>query len=512
MTQLRVGVDVGGTNTDAVLLHGNTVLATAKHPTTPDVASGISGAIGDVISQSGAMPGDIEAVMLGTTHFLNALIEHRNLMPVGILRLCGQATGSAPPMCGWPQDLAEKVGHYAKLLPGGFEFDGRAIEPLNEAALRDACAQMQDKRLLSVAITGVFSALRPEQEAEARAIVQDAMPDAYVSISSEIGRLGLLERENATILNACLRDLSAHAITAYEASLQAIELDCPLYISQNDGTLMSAARAREFPVMTFASGPTNSMRGAAFLSGIENAIVVDIGGTTTDVGVLMNGMPRETSAVVEVAGVRTNFRMPDVYSVGLGGGSIVRSDAVSVGPDSVGHALMEKALCFGGDTTTATDIVAALGQVAFGQPVDLDASLVAQVDQQMRGIIDDMVDRVRLSADPIPVILVGGGSILVHHPIEGASRILRPEHFGAANAVGAAMSQVSGEVDRTLKLNGRPRSAAVEEVKEQAHQACIDAGALAESIEILDIEHMALAYLTEDACRIRVKAVGELAK
>jgi len=130
----------------------------------------------------------------------------------------------------------------------------------------------------------------------------------------------------------------------------------PLYLTQNDGTLMSADFAEMYPVLTFASGPTNSMRGAAFLSGLKDAMVVDIGGTTSDIGALTHGFPREASVAVDIGGVRTNFRMPDVFSFGLGGGSIVRQDLLRIGPQSVGYRLTKEALVFGGDTLTTTDI------------------------------------------------------------------------------------------------------------------------------------------------------------
>ena len=100
-------------------------------------------------------------------------------------------------------------------------------------------------------------------------------------------------------------------------------IEAPVYISQNDGTLMSVDYCRQYPVATFASGPTNSMRGAAFLSGRTDCVVIDVGGTTSDVGVLVHGFPREAAVAVDIGGVRTNFRMPDVLPVGLGGGSIV---------------------------------------------------------------------------------------------------------------------------------------------------------------------------------------------
>src|SRR5205823_12520761 len=133
------------------------------------------------------------------------------------------------------------------------------------------------------------------------------------------------------------------------------EIRPPLYITQNDGTVLPAEQARQFPVYSFASGPTNSMRGAAFLSKRDDAIVVDVGGTTTDIGALRHGFPREANNVVEIGGVRTLFRMPDLLSIGLGGGSLVARSALSVGPRSVGYRLVEEGLVFGGSELTATD-------------------------------------------------------------------------------------------------------------------------------------------------------------
>src|SRR6185312_3010840 len=123
--------------------------------------------------------------------------------------------------------------------------------------------------------------------------------------SADIGRIGLLERENAAALNAALTGLAARTTDAFVAALAEMGLDADLFLTQNDGTLMRAETARRFPVRTFASGPTNSMRGAAYLSAVQDAIVLDIGGTTTDAGALTHGFPREAGAAVAVGGVRT---------------------------------------------------------------------------------------------------------------------------------------------------------------------------------------------------------------
>ena len=157
------------------------------------------------------------------------------------------------------------------------------------------------------------------------------MPGIRLSLSHEIGRIGFLERENATVMNACLVDLAFAVVSSFRRALKELKVEAPFFISQNDGTLMVPEHVEKYPVLTFASGPTNSMRGAALLAGLKEAMVVDIGGTTSDVGMLIRGFPREAAVSVDIGGVRTNFRMPDVLAIGLGGGSLVREDGARIG-------------------------------------------------------------------------------------------------------------------------------------------------------------------------------------
>jgi N-methylhydantoinase A/oxoprolinase/acetone carboxylase beta subunit len=305
-------------------------------------------------------------------------------------------------------------------------------------------------------------------------------------------------------------------VGAFARSLEALDLRCPFYVSQNDGTLMAPALAKRFPVLTFASGPTNSIRGGGFLSGIENGIVVDIGGTTTDVGVLVNGFPRESAIAVDVGGVRTNFRMPDVLSVGLGGGSRIRSDSggITVGPDSVGYRLQQEALVFGGSTLTATDVAVAAGNARIGVSsavAGLDAALVSGALARMRSMLEDTIDRMKTSAEDVPVILVGGGSILAHRDIRGASRIVVPSNAGVANAIGAAIAQVSGEIDQVFSYEREGRDNALAQASSAARARAVAAGAQASTVRVVDVEELPLQYLPGAAVRVHVKAVGELA-
>lgn len=511
---LRIGVDVGGTNTDAALLDGSKVLATVKSSTTADVTSGVGTAIRAVLAEAGIAAGAVNAVMIGTTHFLNAVVEGRHLEKVGILRLCGASTRSLPPLIDWPDNLRDIVDGGAVLVDGGVNYDGSEIAPLDGPAIRAACREWKARGIASVAICSVFALVDPRMENEAAGIVAEEMPGAAISLSHRVGRTGLLPRENATVLNASLHRLGHETVGAFRAAFAALGLTCPLYLTQNDGTLMAAEFAERYPVFTIASGPTNSMRGAAFLTGLSDAAVIDIGGTTTDIGMLVAGFPRTRSEGAAIGGVPTNFRVPDVYSFGLGGGSIVRPGGKpTVGPDSVGFRLPEKALCFGGDTLTATDIAVAAGLVDLGDRSRLShitPEFARQMLAQMKASIETVLDRMKPSAEPIPAILVGGGSVLVDGLLEGTSVSLKPDHFGSANAIGAAIAQVSGEVDSVVSLEGTTREIALEGIVAEARARAVEAGADAATVALAEIEETPLAYLPGNAVRVAAKVIGEL--
>lgn len=512
---MRIGIDVGGTNTDAVLLDGASVLAETKVATMADVTSGIVTAVNKLRAAQPFDPGSIRAVMIGTTHFINAIVEADRLCPTASIRLGLPATAALPPLVGWPERLITATRGRGYLCHGGHEFDGRLISPLDRAELLRVVEDLDRHEIRSVAISSVFSPVNAEMEQQVAAQLLESLPGLHVSMSHEIGRMGLLERENATVINAALRELADHVCTGLADTLSGLGISAPLFLSQNDGTLMDVNYAREYPVATFASGPTNSMRGAAFLSGLETCAVIDVGGTTSDVGVLQAGFPREATAEVSVGGVRTNFRMPDVLSVGIGGGSRVRSDngTVTVGPDSVGYRLHDEARVFGGRTVTATDLAVAAGRADVGDPAlvaDLDAAMVRSGLDSIAAEVAAIVDRMRTSPAPLPVALVGGGSILLPDELEGSAKVLRPDHFAVANAIGAAIAQVGGEVDRIFAVAPGKRDEVLDTAKQEAVDRAVAAGADAATVQIVDVEEVPIAYLPGNATRMRVRAVGDL--
>jgi N-methylhydantoinase A/oxoprolinase/acetone carboxylase beta subunit len=514
---VRIGIDVGGTNTDAVLLSSdNRLLASVKTPTTPEVTDGVAWAVTDLLAAAAASGvieriGDLSAVMIGTTHFTNAIVERRGLTPTAVIRLALPATGALPPLVGWPSELRAAIGNHHYLVHGGYEYDGSELATMDSNEIKRVAVDVAERGLRSVAISSVFAPVNSEMELRAAEILQAEVPDLVVSCSHEFGRIGLLERENATVLNAALVDLAAKIVDALSEALRGAGITAPLLLSQNDGTVMDVEYARRFPVATFASGPTNSMRGAAFLAGLTDCAVVDVGGTTADIGIVTGGFPREAGAVTQLAGVRTNFRMPDLLSLGIGGGTLVRGNAF--GPDSVGYELTERALVFGGNELTLSDLAVAAGMIELGDPdlvAGLDPAYVATILAAVGERIAEAVDRMRTSPEPMPVVVVGGGSMLVPEALTGLEDVRRPEHFAVANAVGAAIAEVGGEVDRVVQIDAGSRDRVLEDVKQEAMARAANAGARADTVRVVEVEEVPLAYLPGGATRVRVKAAGQL--
>ena len=182
-------------------------------------------------------------------------------------------------------------------------------------------------------------------------------------------------------------------------------------------------------------------------------IMVDIGGTTSDFAVLSkSGFPRQASATATIGGVRTAFSMPEVVSIGLGGGSIVqvgKDDKVTVGPVSVGHALQEEALCFGGSTMTATDVVVARGFHDDSLPSwkgNVDTDILAKASRQVALKLERCIETMKTSDADVVLLLVGGGSIIQDASLRNVKKCIRPPFYKVANAVGAAIAKVGPRV------------------------------------------------------------------
>jgi len=497
-------------------MSGSDVLAAVKRFTTADVRDGVVDAVTALLESANISPGEIAAVMIGTTQFVNAFVQRKDLVPVAAIRIALPMGDGVPPFSGWPEDAVAKVRGTAEIVGGGSYYDGRDYRVLDAEGLRRAALDAAALGIDSFAVSATFSPIRPDIETKGRAIIEQAVPGAIVTISSDLGGVGLLDRENAGIVNASLRPLAARVVASLETAITQLNIHAPIYITQNDGTLIDTGVAASLPILTCSAGPTNSIRGAALLTGLQDAIVADIGGTTTDIGFLRRGFPRETTSPNRIGGVRTNFRMPDVLSLAMGGGSIVAKggNGWRVGPTSVGFRLQDKGIIFGGDTLTATDIAVRAGYAHLGDPSRLENLTSEDVEailDDMHAQVEEGIDQVKVSAAPLPLILVGGGNILLSRALRGTSETLRPRHAEVANAVGAAIAMASGRVNRLFDVASLGRDTALEQAKQEAIAAAVTAGAVPGQVEIVDLEELPMTHMKTGSAQIRVRAVGPLA-
>ncbi|MGA6972904.1 MAG: hydantoinase/oxoprolinase family protein [Candidatus Binatus sp.] len=357
-------------------------------------------------------------------------------------------------------------------------------------------------------MTAVFGTSYPEDELQVAEWLRSENPALQVTLSHRIGRFGILERENATLLNAMLRPLAERTVAGFRAAVPA-----NLFISQNDGTAMRAESAAQLPIFTVASGPTNSLRGAGLLASLTEAIVIDVGGTTTDVGVLRGGYPQPAGLDLSIAGVRTNFRMPDLCSIGVGGGSLVDVVTGAVGPQSVGFRITEEALVFGGHQLTLTDVAVAAGRADIGNRAlvrHIDSKTIARVDDHLRVRLSRLLENYDRLDRQLPIILVGGGSPLVLPLLRELGRqVESPPDAAVANAYGAAMAQVGGEASLTFS-SSVPRKEALAKAETEAHRRAEAAGARPGTTRTVELEDAALTYLASEALKVHARAVGDI--
>lgn len=514
----RLGIDVGGTNTDGVLLDESLkVISKVKVATTHDISTGIDNAIDELLHQANLTGESVKHAMLGTTQCTNAIVEKRGLDKVGMLRLALPSGSAVPPLCGWSASWQTLLGEHFYQAHGGYEYDGQKIADVDEQEIRQLCQKMKGK-VDSIAICGVFSPVNGDQELLVEQWVREELPEVNISLSHKVGSLGILERENATILNAALQGTAKRFVEGFCHALEKHRIAVTPYFGQNDGTLMSQEFALKYPILTVACGPTNSIRGASHLTKLDDAIVVDVGGTTSDVGALTHGYPRESSVAVELGEVRTNFRMPDILAIAIGGGTKVTLTGgdIQLGPESVGHELTQKALSFGGDTLTLTD-VALTKQVmtwtgkAQQESIDLAPETANQIYAHMIEKVEDAIDRMKTSATKVPVILVGGGSALMPNEFEGVSSVVRPEHFEVANAIGVALGEISGQLDKIVPIEPNQRAEVLADLEKEACQLAMEAGACANSVSVIERSEIPLSYLQGNMVHVKIKAAGRIA-
>lgn len=322
-----LGLDTGGTYTDAVVFDDvlGKIVAKAKALTTRhDLSIGIAGAAGKVLAQSGIKPSEIAMVSISTTLATNALVE-------------GQGGRAALVMIGFDETDASRGGLKEALgndpvifLPGGHDGHGKP-RPLDLSALENQLDDLH-QNVSAFAVAGYFAVRNPAHEIAVRDLILNKT-DLPVTCSHELSsKLDGPRRALTTLLNARLINMIARLVHATRGFLSEQEIDAPLMVVRGDGSLVSEQFALQRPIETILSGPAASLVGAHFLTDMDDAIVSDIGGTTTDIAILQDGQPRIDAAGATVGGYRTMVDAVAMRTFGLGGDSEVHIDEGALTP------------------------------------------------------------------------------------------------------------------------------------------------------------------------------------
>lgn len=329
---LALGIDTGGTYTDAVIVDADTgqVLAAAKAPTT---RHNLTVGIDQALQRLGNGPlRAVKLVALSTTLATNAVVEGKGVRVGAIL-------------IGYHQDFLERSGLLAQIpaqqvrfIAGGHDLQGQEQAPLDRLGVERAVAEM-GPAVEAFAVSGYFSVLNPAHEIEVRNLLRERTSHPVVCGHELTSQLNALKRAATAALNASLIPLTLELMEATRAVLKQHGISAPLTVVRGDGSLMTEAMARERPIETILSGPAASAVGGRTLAKVERAIVVDMGGTTTDIAILQNGRPKSNPRGASVGRWRTCVRAADIWTAGLGGDSYLsfrpKDQRLQIGPRRV---------------------------------------------------------------------------------------------------------------------------------------------------------------------------------
>lgn len=468
---MLIGIDVGGTTTDAVIVDGNRVVKTAYVPTDhDDLLKCLLGALDELVA--GVDTAKVERVVLSTTLITNMIAEGKT-DPVSLVLIPGPGTN--------PRDynLGESI-----ILDGAIDFRGKEIDPLRESQIKEAASQIRDKGLTRVAVVGKFCQRNHSHELKAGEILAAALPGAHIELGHKVsGQLNFPRRAATTMLTAATKDKYQKFAADVASALAERKISAPVYILKADGGTLPLDKSVAMPVETIFSGPAASIMGVMALTAPgQTSVVVDIGGTTTDLALILSGKPLLSAKGARVDSLLTHVRAFAVKSVAIGGDSAVavnggqgQAKSLTVGPHRDGPPM-----CMGGKGPTPTDALRVLGLSSIGdasraeQAMQIIASaqgcttreaaqktidavvekIVLEINEMFREWesepayrIWEIMSKEKLSAQN--VVGVGGGAPpLVPLVAErlGAAAVV-PEHAPVANAIGAAVARP------TLTLN-----------------------------------------------------------
>ncbi|MGO9487859.1 MAG: hydantoinase/oxoprolinase N-terminal domain-containing protein [Solirubrobacteraceae bacterium] len=450
MAELRLSLSVGDDGAAAILLdRRGRVLSRARVACERDEPSTIVAAIRSLLGASRANPGQIAGAVLGSPAALRAIERRGGLRRVAVLRIGSPLTLAVHPLATWPETLRRAVSAGEGIAGGGAEYDGREVTALDVEAVERFLAEVAGVAE-AVAITSQFSSVAPEHELAARELVRGCLGAATpVSLSHELGTIGLLARENATVLNAALGGVAELLVSTLRGALEAEDIDAEPFFAKSDGTVMTLEHTVRYPFHMVGSGPASAIRGAAWLSGLPDAAVVDAGAQSTSIGGLVGGLPRERPTPTEIAGVRANFHVPHLVRLPYRG-----------------------------------------------------------ADALVDGALAEAVEEMRIARPPAPLVVVGAAAERAGEQLEGLGDLVIPKDGAVAEAVGLAIGPAGGNADRICINRPAIRATTIEAARADAVARAIHAGADPERVQVIDIQEIPLSYVLDPAIRIRARAAG----
>jgi N-methylhydantoinase A len=373
MSRYRVSMDIGGTFTDVVAYdEGAGTYAAGKAATTPqDLTEGVLAGLEQVISS----PGDIAFTVHGTTQGLNAFLQRRGER---VLLLATRGAGDVYHVARGNRTRLYDV-HFRKprpLLPradiveigGRLDYAGQELEPLDGAAIRAAARRARDEGFGAIAVAFLFSYVNPEHELAAEAILREELDGVTVSLSHRVAREWReYERTSSAVIDAYTAPVVRRYLERLEAELRSRGLAVPLHVMQSSGGIVTAESARELTLQTLLSGPVGGTMGGVALARLldrPNLICIDMGGTSFDVSLVVDGQP-DVSSEAELEGFPLLMPVVNIHTIGAGGGSLAYAEAggLRVGPESAGADPGPACYGHGGTQPTVTDANLLLGRV-----------------------------------------------------------------------------------------------------------------------------------------------------
>lgn len=470
---MLIGIDVGGTTTDAVLIRNGEVYSTAKVSTEPgNLLSSLLEAL-DAISRD-IPPEQLERVVFSTTVITNLIAEGKTDR-VAMLLIPGP--GINPTSYTFPDSF---------YLKGAMDYRGREIQPLDEAEIRKTVGLIRELGFSRAAVVSKFGQRNPSHELRIEEIFREIYPDCKLELGHKVsGKLNFPRRTATAMLASATRESYQEFVEKIRKALEKRNIRAPVYILKADGGTLPVEKSIEFPVETIFSGPAASTIGALALTPEgETSVVADIGGTTTDLALILSGKPLLASKGAKLGGFLTHVRAFAVRSIAVGGDSVVRvtnsnsgTKLITVGPDRAGPAY-----CMGGEETTPTDALKVLGFIEIGNPerareaikataaslgkseIETASLIVDKATQMIAEAVNEMFleweqePAYRIwevlqekKARPENVVGIGGGArgLVAEIAKKLDAKPVIPEYAEVGNAIGAAVARP------TLTLNLR---------------------------------------------------------